>query len=413
MRAALLGIVCLCAAAASVAWADPKVGSYAPDVEAKEWLNTDGGQPISLAECRGMVVVLCCWVTWHPGGERVMPLMAEIHNSAYGKQMGVFLIGITDAERKRVEEMLQKEKVFFPIGTEAKKTFEDYKLTSFPRAIIIDPNGKVAWAGWAGEKGGKSLLDEIRKVVDETPPTRTHPEEAAKVQAYLKQARQALREDRYQDAFRAASSAFEHALRGDELKSRCQDVLDLVAALGRDKLAQAQQAADERDFEDAVTLLLELRREFRGTDVARAGKKRLEALQKKEHDVAELIRRQENVGQAEAMLAGALDLVRDRQFGKACDKLEQIVEEYGGTETATKAQTVLDRMQKNEGIMGYVRDHQASRACRMLLSQGDAYERTRQTSRARELYREIIEKYPDTTYAEEAAQRLARLPGTG
>ena len=230
------------------------------------------------------------------------------------------------------------------------------------------------------------------------------------MQVYLKQARQALREDRYQDAFRSADNAFEHALRGDELKSRCQDVLDLIEAIARDKLAQAQRAADERSFEDAVTTWLEVQREFRGMDVARAGRKRLEALQKKEPDVAELIRRQSSIGLAETILASALELIQDREFGRAYEKLEQIVEEYGGTETATKAQTVMDRMQNNEGIMGYVRDHKASRTCRTMLSQADAYERTGRTGRARELYREVMDKYSDTTYAEEAAQRLARLP---
>jgi len=410
MRLAVLVIVCLGVTAAGVARADPKVGSYAPDVEATEWLNTDGGEPISLAECRGMVVVLFCWVTWHPGGEQVMPRMSVIHNSGYGKRSGVFLIGITDAERKRVEEMLQKEKVFFPIGLEAKKTFEDYKLTSFPRAVIIDPNGKVAWVGWPGDKGDQALIEEVKKVVNETPPTRTHPEEAAKVQAYLKQARQALREDRYEDAYRASTSAFEHALRGDELKSRCQDVLDLIEALGRDKLAQAEQAADANNFEDAVATLLEVRREFRGMDVAHAGKKRLEALQRKEPQVADLIRRQGSLGQAETILAAAMGLVQERQFGKACEKLEQIVEEYAATETAAKAQTMLERMLKNEEVMGYVRDYKASRPCRTLMSQAEAYEGTGRAGRARELYREIMDKYPDTTYADEAARRLARLP---
>jgi cytochrome oxidase Cu insertion factor (SCO1/SenC/PrrC family) len=411
MRASMiLAVVFTAAIGCETLRADPKIGTYAPDVEAKEWLNTDDGEPVSLAECRGMITVLFCWVSWQPGGESVMPMMAQIDNSGYGKKSGVFLIGITDAERKQVEEMIEKEKVFFPVGLEAKKTFEDYKLTAFPRAIIIDPDGKVAYAGWPGEKGGDSLLKEIQKVASETPPTKTHPEETAKVQVYLKQARQALREDRYQDAFRAATNAFDHALQGDELKSHCQDVLDLIEAIARDKLAQAQQAADERSFEDAVTTWLEVQRDFRGMDVARVGRKRLEALQKKEPDVAELIRRQSSVGLAETILASAMELIQNRQFGKGYEKLEQIVDEYGGTETATKAQTILDRMQKNDGIMGYVRDYKASRACRTLLSQGDAYERAGRTGRARELYREVLDKYADTTYAEEAAQRLARLP---
>ena len=36
--------------------ADLEIGTYAPDLEAGDWLNTDG-QSISLSELRGMVVV--------------------------------------------------------------------------------------------------------------------------------------------------------------------------------------------------------------------------------------------------------------------------------------------------------------------------------------------------------------------
>ena len=409
MKAASVAGLCVSLALSSAASADPKVGSYLPDIEAKEWVNTDG-DPVSLAECRGMAVVLFCWVSWHEGGEAIMPLMTLVNNSRFGREAGVFLIGVTDSDRQRVEEMLQKEKVFFPIGLEAKKTFQDYDLTLFPRVIIVDTGGKVAWVGWPGDKGGNTLIEQLGKVLAETPPTRTHPEETAKVQAYLEQSRAALRGDRVREAFTAATSAFEHALRGDELKTRCQDVLDLIEALGRDKLAQAERALDEQKFEDAVLLLLELQREFRGMDVARTVKKKIEALQQKRPEVAELLRQHENVGQAEAMLAAAMDHLRARRFGVAYDKLEQIVDEFASTTTAAKAQTVLERMQANDGIMGYVRDHKASRTCRTLLSQAEAYVRTGRTSRARELYREIIDKYPDTTYADDAAQRLARLP---
>jgi tetratricopeptide (TPR) repeat protein len=409
MRPAIWGALFVSLGLVCAVRADPKVGSYAPDIEAKDWLNTDG-QPLSLVECRGMTVVLFCWVSGQAGSESIIPLMTQINSSASGRAAGVFLIGVTDSERKRAAEMAQKEKAFFPIALEAKKTFDDYEVTSFPRVVIIDAAGKIAWAGWPSASGGGTLVEEIRKVQSETPPTRTHPEEAARTLAYLKQARQALRQDKYREAHLAATSAFGHALRGDTLKSRCQDMLDLVAALGRDKLAQAERNLAEKKYEDAVGLLLELRREFRGVDVARVAQKRLAALQKKRTEIAQIIQRQENAGQAESLLATALEQVRNRKFGSAYTKLEQITEDYSSTKTAAKARTLLERMQKDARIMAYVRDAQAARPCRTLLSQGEAYERTGQTSKARELYREILEKYPDTTYADEAAQRLARLP---
>jgi tetratricopeptide (TPR) repeat protein len=408
MKPAIWGALFVGLGFACAVQADPKVGSYAPDLEAKDWLNTDG-QPLSLVECRGMTVMLFCWSAGQTGGESVLPLMTQVNNSRQGRAAGVFVIGVTDSDRKRVEEMAQKEKVFFPIALEAKKTFDDYELTSFPRVVIIDATGKVAWSGAPGD-GGSALAEQVRKVQGDTPPTKTHPEEAARALAYLKQARQALRQDKYREAHQAATSAFGHALRGDTLKSRCQDMLDLIEALGRDKLAQAERDLAEKKYEDAVGLLVELRREFRGVDVAQVAKKRLAALGKKRAEIAQIIKQQESAGQAESLLATALEQLRDRKFGSACEKLEQITEDYPSTKTATKARTVLERMQKNARIMAYVRNAKAAGPCRQLLYQGAMYEHAGQTSNARKLYREILEKYADTTFADEAAQRLARLP---
>ncbi len=409
MRSIIAAIVCLAVAGGTAGRADPPVGSYAPDIEAKDWMNTDG-QPISLAECRGMIVVLFCWVSWHSGGEEILPLMTLVNASPYGRKAGVFLIGVTDSDRKRVEDMVTKTKVFFPIALEAKKTFDDYELTSFPRVIILDPAGKIAFAGWPGEKGGQRLVDEIRRVASETPPTRTHPEEAARAEAYLAQARRALRADRSREALEAANKALDHALRGDALYSRCQDMVDLIEALGRDKLARAEAALEQGRAEDAVALLLEVRREFRGAEVAQSSKQKLASLEKKNPEVARLLRTYEDLGQAEIILASAMQAIRDRRFGPAYEKLETLVSEYSSTETAEKAQTILERMQKNPAVMDYVRDHKAARTCRTLLSQAEAYEQTGRVSKARELYREVLDKYADTIFADEAAKRLARLP---
>ena len=45
--------------------ADLEEGKYAPDLEAKDWLNTEDGQPISLSNLKGMTIVLYFWVSWH------------------------------------------------------------------------------------------------------------------------------------------------------------------------------------------------------------------------------------------------------------------------------------------------------------------------------------------------------------
>ena len=86
MRAMIVALFCVSVVWTSTVRADIKVGTWAPDIEAKQWKNTD--EPISLYECRGMVVVLFFWVTWHPGGEYIIPLM-NLVSSEFGRQQGV------------------------------------------------------------------------------------------------------------------------------------------------------------------------------------------------------------------------------------------------------------------------------------------------------------------------------------
>ncbi len=411
MRLAVIAALCVSVLFAGVAQAQVKKGDYAKDIEAKEWANTD--EPISLHELRGMTVVVFFWVSWHPGGEYIAPLM-NILNSKIGKSRGVYVLGLTDAERSRGKIMIEKEKVIFPIGFES-KTYEEYGISTFPYVVMIDANGKVYWTGWPGEKGGNALVEEIFKCNLENPPTKTHPEEAAK--AYLQDAREALREDKFQAAFRAADDAIDRALTGDPLKTLCQDMLDLIEALGRDKLAQADRAMEEGRFDDAVALADETESEFKGMEVSRIVRKRTKLWEKKYPEFKQKRLESQNVNTAETMLQDAIDRLNApdppeayEKYGQAYEKLEQIVEKFGSAPTAAKAQTVLDRMKKNDGVMGYVRDYKASRECKSLLTQARAYRSQGSIEKSKALFKLVLEKFPDTIWAEEAAGELAEMP---
>ena len=219
--------------------AEIKTGAYAPDVEAKAWLNTDG-QSLSLTDLRGMIVGL--FFFGPDSAKEVMPVMTRINGSVVGERAGVYVVGLVEAEEKTMVDLIKKEKFSLPLGVDARKAFDDFEIKSGPRLVLLDPAGKVAWVDWPSEKGDKGIdriAGQIEKVYTDTPPKRTHPEIAAMVATYLKQARQSLRADRIREAYEAADKANDAALRGDPLKKRCQDMLDLIGALGRDRLAAA------------------------------------------------------------------------------------------------------------------------------------------------------------------------------
>lgn len=407
MRAIVVAVLCVLYAFGHVAHAELSKGTYAPDVEAREWLNTS--EPVSLKEVRGMVVLLFFWVSWHEGGEYVMPLMNLI-NSKVLRTNGIYIMGLTDSDRARVEDMLKKQKVFFPIALES-KSYEDYEITAFPKVVVIDPNGKVAWTGWPGA-GGSELIKAIEEVFNETPPTKTHPEDAVVVRQKLDTARDALRTGELQAAHDAAREADSLAASGDALKTQCDDMLELIEALGRDQLARAQQLVDEKHYEEAINLLCRIRQEFKGMTAGRFARRKLETLEKKYDQVKRILEARGAHNEAERLLARAIAELQEkpRLIGPAYDKLEELAQDYPDTGAATKAQTLLERLRQNEGVMAYVRDHKAARECDMLLAQCRAFEFTGRPDKAKELYRRIMREFPETIYAEQAAERLGQLP---
>lgn len=410
MRTALIATTCVGLLLASVARADLDEGTYAPDIEAKDWLNTEGGQPLSLGELRGMVVVLYFWVSWHGGGENLMPMINQVENHPnLGRRQGVFILGVTEADRSRVEDMIEEERIFFPIAMES-KAHEEYDIHSFPRAVVIDPNGKVAYTGWPGKEGGEEFVRKILDVIADTPPTRTHPREAAECRRYLDRAREAIREDDYKAAYRAARNAHERALTGDSLKTHCQDMLDLVEAIGRDKLACGMQLVDNKEYEAGVTALRDVTRLFRGMKSSKTATKRLKSLEERYPEVKRVLDTLKRDAEARGLLVAARDALWERSFGPAYEMLETILKDYEDTAVAPDARTILARMDKNQTIMGCVRDHKAARDCTNWIGQARSFKRVGNFAKAREFFRKVIEQYPDTVFAEEAYRELADLP---
>ncbi|MGD8451781.1 MAG: redoxin domain-containing protein [Phycisphaerae bacterium] len=416
MKYMLIPVLCMGILLPTVARADLEKGTYAPDLEAKEWMNTkellgseeDG--PLSLSDLRGMVVVLYFWVSWSRGGEYYMPLVNIVENHPYlGRRQGVFLMGVTEADRSRVEEMVKEERLLFPIALECDAA-EEYDIDSFPHVVVIDPNGKIAFSGSATTGGGDRFIQQIIDAVRETPPTRTHPREAAEARRHLDHAREQIRGGDYRAAYRSAQDAYERALTGDTLKTECQDMLDLLEAIGRDKLAEALADIDFKKFEDGVTLLREVSGKFRGMKSARTANQRLRSLEENFPEVKQVLERLQHEAEARGLLVAVRDALWDRDFGTAYDTLEQITKDYADTPVAVDARTIMQRMGKNQTIMGYVRDHKAAKDCNNWMGQARSFIRIGNVPKAKELLRRIINEHPDTKYEEEAYRMLGELP---
>lgn len=411
MRTTLFTVVLVGMVLANVVRADLEVGSYAPDVEAKEWLDAENTLPEeeipSLKELRGMVVVLFFWVSFHSGGESIMPFINIVAtNPRLGRTQGITVIGLTEATRKAVEPAIKREKLFFPIGVESEAA-KDYEIESFPRLVIVDPDGKVAWSG--GPDKFNEVVTTIFEVIENTPPRMTHPEDAELCREDLATARAAIRKGEWHEAFTAARSAYERAVTGDPLKTICLDTLDLIEALGRDKMGPVGQLLDDEKYQEAVDILRQVRRTFRGLDVSKKAKERLNALEERYEEIAEILQDRQDEHKAGELYLEARQWVEKHRFGPACVQLELILEDYDETDAAEFAERMLERMQENPFVMAWVRDHKAAPDCQSWLSQGRAYKAAGRIDKARELFQRVIDEYPDTKWAQEAERELINL----
>lgn len=406
MRRVGILAVSLATLAAHVASGQVSVGNDAPEFEAKEWLNID--EPLSLSDLDGMVVILYFWVSFHEGGERMISLVNTIENNpGLGRARGVAVIGLTEANAKGIESTLEEEKVFFPVGV-GSKSHEKYRARAFPWVVIIDAKGKIAYSAVATK--GEELVKKVRETLAKTPPTRTHPLEVPKVHQKLEAARKSLRGGSYRAAFRHARDAFETAITGDPLKTTCEEMIDLIEALGKDQLADVDPLIETRDFDGIVKTLQTVGRQFKGLDVSRAARRRLAALKKEHTQVASLLKNEEKEDEARAKLYTAQQSLRERKLGESYATMQEIVKDFGGTEVSAAAKRIMSRMEKNETVIAMVRDHLAAKDCEGWLSRARSLARTRSGRlKAKRLYRQIISKYPETKYADVATQELAKI----
>jgi len=385
-----------------------KAGDYAPDFDAQEWLNAEKGHEPSLIELRGMVVIVFFWVSFHEGGENIMPLLNLVENNpGLGKANGVMVVGLTSAERKQVQKDIGAHKLLFPIGV-GSKAHEEYGFQQFPSFVIIDPEGKIRFIGLPG--GADQLRQELVNTFNESPPFRTHPEEAKVVLKKMGEAREALLRQQYRAAFRAAREAAGRALLGDSLKREAFGIIEILDAIGYDQLALVAPLLEQKKYREAAAILRRLYREFRGMDVANDAKARLKRLEEENEEFKQATGSLGADATAGRLLRDAIEAIQKRRFGEGYKALEKILTEHKDSAAAEHASGMVQRIKANPTVWAIVRDELAGPECQQALALAKTHIEGRRYEEARRLLRSILDKHPETSYADEAKRLLINLP---
>jgi thiol-disulfide isomerase/thioredoxin len=187
VAAALLAVLPAVAADAKKYPVEDLVGKAAPDLKGDFALN---GQPVSLSDLKGKVVLVDFWAVWCGPCIATFPHLRE-WNTEY-KKKGLAIVGVTnyykmigfDKEAGKVKRLqtamsTQEEQAMLKdfaahhklehlLMTVAPGGSKEYKINAIPTAVLIDRKGVVRMVKvGSGEANAKALEGMIKKLLAE------------------------------------------------------------------------------------------------------------------------------------------------------------------------------------------------------------------------------------------------------
>ena len=107
------------------------------------------GQPVSLADYAGQIVLVNNWATWCPPCKAEMPVLQDYFNDY--RQQGFMIIAIEAGEPlDEVSAYVKKAGLTFPVWVDpGQRAMLAFQAFSLPNSFVIDRQGQVrlAWTG--------------------------------------------------------------------------------------------------------------------------------------------------------------------------------------------------------------------------------------------------------------------------
>jgi hypothetical protein len=240
------------------------------------------------------------------------------------KDKGFVLVALTDEARGLVDKFIATTNATHPIVIEGSDTTDAWGVKGFPSSFLVDPDGKIAWAGNPGglkDSQIEELLTRVRL--------------APKLPKSLEGVGKEIEKSKYSDALKKLDSAIADGKLSREDTTVAEETRTWLTGKGEGWIASAKAAEGAGDFYEAAKALEMAKDGFKGHDISVQAEAQLKEL------LADEGRKKEIDG------GKALDLARDRaakmKEKDAAAMFKAIASKFRGTKAGEKAELLAQK----------------------------------------------------------------------
>lgn len=411
---------------------DIKVSTSGQEGQNEVWLFRD---------IKGTLVVFYFYRTTNMPSVEWLSNIQALHRK-YQNQGVQFISVAADSNEKWTEFRNNHDVGFFHIYFwNARILYYILGAFSDPYIAIVDPRGRLIWRGVPDDRLDQRLADLIEY---------THPPlgDPNWIERRFRQAEQFLAQREIGKAYSiadrlhrmtrgvpvtdvrgpggAGTTAYVHPMQGraEALRARCTEA-------ARTWLREAVQLEQQGKAQEAARVVAEIAVRFEdpdragtdtqnrptggsGTDQAQESPYHQAALEigrmNADRNLKKLIREAQDNAKGEKLNDEAAGLEEDGYYVEAKRLYERVIKEYKDTEAAKNARSRLRVYERDKTIQEKMDRQRALEQAWRWLSIGELYAGARLFDQARQQYRQLIEKYPDSRPAQRAKELLAALP---
>ncbi|KPK80387.1 MAG: hypothetical protein AMJ81_12155 [Phycisphaerae bacterium SM23_33] len=181
-----------------------------------------------------------------------------------------------------------------------------------------------------------------------------------------------------------------------------------IAEKAKTDLAAAERQTSEKRYAQAAGLLVKLAKTYEGSPFGDTAQQQLAQL-KSDPAIQAAIAQAELDDKADGLEAQAKAAEAKKDYATALRLYEQYLAGFAKAGRFAQVKAHLEAMKADKKIMARVRQQEADRECRGWLGIADNYINAGLNAKAETYLRKIIKEYPDTDWAAQARQRLAKI----